>query len=60
MDTKPLPFGAPLPPLSLCPHALIVPEASSAAKAYFVDAMETKPLPVGTLLLPSTSLPSQV
>ena len=33
METKPLPVGALLPPLVLCPHALMVPEASSAAKA---------------------------
>ena len=32
---------------SLLPHVLIVPEASSAAKAWRVDAIETKPLPVG-------------
>ena len=41
---KPLPIGAPAPPL---PHALTVPAASSAAKAELVDAIETKPLPVG-------------
>ena len=28
----------------------MVPEPSSAAKAWYVDAMETKPLPVGALL----------
>ena len=33
METKPLPVGALLPPLRLLPHALIAPEASSAAKA---------------------------
>jgi hypothetical protein len=33
METKPLPVGAPLPPYELSPHALIVPEASSTAKA---------------------------
>ena len=59
METKPLPDGALLPPESLCPHALIVPAASSAAKAHSVDAMETKPLPVGALVpqLPHVSLP---
>ena len=50
MEMKPLPVGAPLPPLP--PHALMVPEASSAAKAEPVDAMETKPLPVGAPLPP--------
>ena len=40
------------PPYPPCPHALIVPEASSAAKANSVDAMETKPLPVGAPLPP--------
>ena len=48
METKPLPIGALLPPYEECPHALMAPEESSAAKASLnVDAIETKPLPVG-------------
>ena len=43
---KPLPIGALSPPLPHG-HALMFPAASSAAKAEFVDAIETKPLPVG-------------
>ena len=48
---KPLPIGALSPPLPHG-HALMFPAASSAAKAEFVDAIETKPLPVGPLLPP--------
>ena len=47
METKPLPVGGLAPPFALPPHALIVPEASSAAKEILDDAMVTKPLPVG-------------
>ena len=57
METKPLPAGALLPPQSLFPHALMVPEASSAAKAKLVDAMEAKPLLVGAPLPPELLLP---
>jgi hypothetical protein len=52
-----LPVGAPLPPLLLSPHALTVPEASIAAKASFVDAMETKLLPVGAPLPSELEMP---
>ena len=37
---------------SLLPHVLMVPAASSAAKAQVVDAIETKPLRVGAPLPP--------
>ena len=50
METKPLlPVGAPLPvpPELLLPQTLMVPAESSAANAELLDAMETKPLPVG-------------
>ena len=43
MLTKPLPLGAPLPPLDESPHAVIAPDASSAAKARSVEEMLTKP-----------------
>ena len=58
METKPLPIGALLPPYEECPHALMAPEESSAAKASLnVDAIETKPLPVGAPLPPSDEEP---
>ena len=41
----------------MSPHALTVPEAPSAAKALDVDAMATKPLPIGAPAPPSRSPP---
>ena len=55
------------PAADVCPHALMVPEASSAAKASEVDAMETKPLPVGAstctpheLMLPEALMAAKI
>ena len=38
---QPLPLGAPLPPLDGPPHAVIAPDASSAAKEQQVEEMLT-------------------
>ena len=38
---QPVPLGAPLPPLNESPHAVIAPDASSAAKALPVEEMLT-------------------
>ena len=55
--TKPLPVGAPLPPLDESPHAMMAPDASNAAKAWPFEKISTKPLPVGAPLPPAIEYP---
>ena len=48
----PQPLSSPLPPWAALPHEEMVPLDDSAAKANFVDLIETKPLPPGAPLPP--------
>ena len=58
MLTKPLPVGAPLPPLLEDPHAAMAPDESSAAKAPPFEKILTNPLPVGAPLPHGSNLPT--
>ena len=49
---KPVPHGAPLPPLSPWPHAWMRPCSSSAANALSVEKIAVKPVPLGAPLPP--------
>ena len=50
MVVKPVPLGAPVPPLSVAPQEMIEPSAFSTAKEPPVEKTWVKPVPVGPLV----------